>query len=286
MRPDNSVADAEAQARTFARLLGSEEGVEDAVGVAYSGSVVDEGDFNAVDGAACADTDFTVVSRFLNRVISVIQDVQEYLLELLGVAHGTFEVLIELLAHFNAMTGKIVAAQFDGLPQDVIQVDGFPLGRPLPCKAEQVLDDFFGALRFMKDDLQVLAGRRWHVRIFEQQVRKTENRGERIIDLMRDAGNQAPDGSHFFRVCEFRLQQHGVRDVGHHDETEGAEEDEARERQRPKLPVAQPEAAVEGARSRLRPILMTSLAMIAGMIPMADKSRIRLQDWALLLQKQ
>jgi len=30
-----------------------------------------------------------------------------------------------------------------------------------------------------------------------------------------------------------------------------------------------PQAALEGARSRLRPILMTSLAMIAGMIPMA-----------------
>ena len=34
-------------------------------------------------------------------------------------------------------------------------------------------------------------------------------------------------------------------------------------------PLPSPDAAIEGARSRLRPILMTSFAMIAGMMPMA-----------------
>ena len=33
---------------------------------------------------------------------------------------------------------------------------------------------------------------------------------------MRYAGNQSPDGGHFFAVRQLRLQQHGIGNVGHH----------------------------------------------------------------------
>ena len=58
MRAHNAVADAQAQARAFARLLRGEERIEDALGFADAGAVVDERDFDGIGRPARANPDF------------------------------------------------------------------------------------------------------------------------------------------------------------------------------------------------------------------------------------
>src|SRR5262245_19272332 len=114
------------------------------------------------------------------------------------------------------MAGEIVATQLGGLAQHGVDVSEFAFHGPLTCEAEQVLDDVFGALRFLQNDLQVFARVVRNLRIFQEQVGKTENGGERVVHFVCNAGNQAADGGHAFGVRELGLHQGGVGDVGHY----------------------------------------------------------------------
>ena len=118
--------------------------------------------------------------------------------------------------HFHAVARKIVAAQLDRLPQHRVDVHRFALHRPLPRKTQQILHDLLRALRLLQNNLQILARIVGNRRIFQQQIRESQNRRQRIVHLVRHAGNQPPDRRHLLRVRQFRLQQHRIRDVGHH----------------------------------------------------------------------
>ena len=106
-----------------------------------------------------------------------------------------------------------------GALQDGIELNGLALRRHLAGKAEQVLHDLLGALRFLQNHAQIAARAFGDLGIFHQQVGESEDGGERIVDFVGDAGDQLSDGRHFFGVHQLGAQHRRIRDVGHdHDD--------------------------------------------------------------------
>src|SRR4029077_20834976 len=83
MGAHDAVANAQTEAGAFAGLLGGVEGIEDPLGIGNSGSVVSDGHFNGITPQLCANRDASAVPGLLDRVIRVIEEVQENLLQLL-----------------------------------------------------------------------------------------------------------------------------------------------------------------------------------------------------------
>src|SRR6202035_3292373 len=90
----DSIADTQAQARALADLLGGEERIKNAVRLTDSRTVVPESYFDVVILAGGCDLNARSLSLFPHRVISVVQNVQEYLLQL---AREAEQVLYDLL---------------------------------------------------------------------------------------------------------------------------------------------------------------------------------------------
>src|SRR5882757_1758857 len=200
MGAHDAVANAQAESSAFAGLLGGVKRIEDALRIGDPGAVIRNGHFNGIAAQPRADTDAPAVPGLLHRVISVIENVQENLLQLLRIAERGRQILIELLHDFYSMTGEIVTAELDGLPQHVIDLYQLALYRTLPREAQQILHDVLGALRFLQDDLQIFARVFGDLRVLEKEIGEAKNRRQRVIDLVSHARKQAADGCQFFRV--------------------------------------------------------------------------------------
>ena len=76
----------------------------------------------------------------------------------------------------------------------------------LPRKEQKLLDDLSGMKRGSHDLLRVLSCIVGHPRTAFQQLRKTENAAERLVQFVGDTRRQLPDGSEAVRVHELFLQ--------------------------------------------------------------------------------
>ena len=116
---------------------------------------------------------------------------------------------------------EVVGPKLDRPLQDRVQLNRLALRRHLARKAQKILNDLLGSLRFLQDHPQILARAVGQVGVFHEQIGKSKDRRQRIVDLVSHARNQLTDGCHFLRVHQFCLQGCGIRDVAHHHHDAG-----------------------------------------------------------------
>src|SRR5208337_481460 len=221
---DNAIANAEAQTSTLADVFGGEERIENTFGIGDAYAVIAKRNFRKCVGAGAYDLNAGGPRGFADSVVSVVQDVEKYLLQLVGISDDQGQGLVEAFDHLNAVADEIVRAQVHGALQDGVELHGLALRRHLAGKAEQVLHDLLGALRFLQNHAQIAAGAIGEFGVFHQEVGESEDGGEGIVDFVGDAGDQLSDGRHFLGVQQLGAQQGGVGDVGHdhHDAAHAA----------------------------------------------------------------
>jgi len=105
-------------------------------------------------------------------VVGVVQDVEEYLLQLVGVAHDIRQYLVEVFDDFHAMTVEVIRAQLDGAAQDRFELHGLLLRRHLAGKAEQVLQICLVRCASCRMTRRSFRRRLWNLRILHEQVGK------------------------------------------------------------------------------------------------------------------
>ena len=85
-------------------------------------------------------------------------------------------------------------AQLGRLRDDLVEIGGGPIGRAAPDERQQVADDVPGAARLAADDLEIPAHHRRVVVLLDQQLDAADDRLQRVVDLVGDAGDQLADG--------------------------------------------------------------------------------------------
>ena len=94
----DAVADAESEAGAFAHALGGVEGIEDALGIFDSGAVVGELRTNVSAHGRDTNLELAGAPGLKNGVDRVVDDVQEYLLDLMRIGDDQSRLRKELRA--------------------------------------------------------------------------------------------------------------------------------------------------------------------------------------------
>src|SRR5216683_1752022 len=175
MFTDDAIADTQAQTSTLADVLGGKERIKNTFGIDDAHTVVAKRNLDESVGAGAPHLDASGPRGFADGVVSVVQDVEKHLLELVRISDDSGQGFVETFDHLNAVTDEVVRAQVYGALQDGVELDELALRWHLTGKAEEVLYDLLGALRLLQNHAQIAARAFGEFGVFHQEVGESED---------------------------------------------------------------------------------------------------------------
>src|SRR5216683_8041807 len=106
MFTDDAIADTQAQTSTLADVLGGKERIKNTFGIDDAHTVVAKRNFDERAGAGAPDLNAGGPRGFADGVVSVVQDVEKHLLELVGISDYCGQAFVEALDHLNTVTDE------------------------------------------------------------------------------------------------------------------------------------------------------------------------------------
>ena len=91
-------------------MLGGEKRIEDAVRLRDSGAIVTERNLDEILGAGSGNIYARPRHRFAHRVVSIVQDIQKHLLQLLRVANHVRQMLVKTLGDCDPAALQVIRA--------------------------------------------------------------------------------------------------------------------------------------------------------------------------------
>ena len=100
----------------------------------------------------------------------------------------------------------VVGAQRERLAHDVVEIDHRAGRLAFAREGQQVADDARGPFGLGKDGVETAAHRIVERRPMRQPLGPAQDRGERVVQLVRDAGNRLAERRHLLRLEQLVIE--------------------------------------------------------------------------------
>ena len=131
-----------------------------------------------------------------HRLLGVDDQVEQHLLHLVPVGEDLRQPGRQRVDDRDVRDALLVGAQRQRLAHDLVHVHHRARRLPLAREGQQVADDARGALGLAEDRLEAAADRRFERARSRQPLGPAQDRGERVVQLVRDAGNRLAERRH------------------------------------------------------------------------------------------
>ena len=159
---------------------------------------------------ADVDRDGAAVRHGLARIRDQVQEDLLQLVRARGYERARVLVGVDEL---DALVRVCPPHEVDGRAHDIVECDLVTLVGVLAREVEQRADDLLDLEPRLLDQLEALLRLRLGLGLLEEELRQAEDREQRVVDLVRDAGRELADRGELAALNELLLQAAVVRGV-------------------------------------------------------------------------